>query len=49
MRVRDLRFEDFLGNGKEGIKAFRNGPGQALLLRFILDIARGHIDGEKVT
>lgn len=48
MRVGDLGFEDLLGNGEEGIEAFRNGPGQALLLCLVLDIARGHIDGEEV-
>lgn len=48
MRVGNLGFEDLLGNGEEGIEAFGNGPGQALLLRLILDIARGHVDCEEV-
>lgn len=48
VRVRDARFGDLLRDRAEGIEALGNGPGKALLLCLILDVAGCHVNSEDV-
>ena len=48
VRVLDARLGDKLGDGHEGVEALGDGPGEALLLRLVLHVAGGHVDGEEV-
>jgi hypothetical protein len=48
MRVRDLGDRDGTGDGTEGVEALGDGPGQALALRLVLDVARREVDGGEV-
>ena len=33
---------------QEGVEALADGPGEAFAFRFVLRVARGHVDGEEV-
>ena len=49
LRVRNPGLRNQVGDGEERVKAFGDGPRQAFLFSLILDIAGGHVDGEKVS
>lgn len=46
--VRKFILGDEIADGHEGVEAFCNGPGKPLLLGLVLDVSRGHVDGENV-
>lgn len=48
MRIGDARFGNYVADGAEGVEAFCYGPGEALLFCFVLDVARGEVDGDEV-
>jgi hypothetical protein len=48
MRIRDLRHRDSGGDRTERVEALGDRPGQALALRFVLDVARREVDGSEV-
>ena len=48
VRVLDARLGDELGDGHEGVEALGDGPGEALFLGFVLDVAGSHVDGDGV-
>lgn len=48
VRVRDRGLRDPLGDREEGVKALGDRPGKSLLLGLVLQVARGHVDGQHV-
>ena len=48
MRIRDRGERDGRRDGAEGVEALGRGPGKTLALGFILDVARGEVDGGDV-
>lgn len=48
MRIGKTRLGDLLGDRQEGVEALGDGPREALLLCFFLDVAGGHVNTEEV-
>lgn len=48
VRVGDGGLGDQVADGHEGVEPFGDGPGEALFLCLVLDVAGGEVDGEDV-
>ena len=49
MRIFDVFCNNVIRDWQEGIKPLCSSPGKAFLLRFLLEVSRGHVDSDTVS